>query len=76
MTVGIRRIALATRTCSRAVPAVIEQHHDNQCASDFTSTHQRIAPTASNSPIRSSNSHSDCADNPAAAQIRPAIRFA
>ena len=53
--VGIRRNARATRTCSRAVPGVIEHDHDNQCANDFTSTHHRIASAASNSPISSSS---------------------
>ena len=75
-TVDILGSALATRTCSRAVPGDIEQHHDNQCANDFTSFHHRIPFAASNSPINSINRQSDRADTLAAAQIRPAITSA
>jgi hypothetical protein len=51
--VGIRRKALAIRTCSRATPGVIEQHHDNQCARDLNPAQYRMAPAASNSPSSS-----------------------
>jgi glycosidase len=54
-TVGMPRKALATRTCSRATPGVIEQHHDSQCAKDLKSLQYRIAPIASNSPSSSNN---------------------
>lgn len=50
---GIRRKALATRTCSRATPGVIEQHHDSQCANDLNPVQYRIASKASNSPNNS-----------------------
>jgi hypothetical protein len=51
--VGIRLSALATRTCSRATPGVIEQHHDSQCANDLNPVQNRIALVASNSPNNS-----------------------
>jgi hypothetical protein len=67
--VGMRRSALATRTCSRATPGVIEQALANQWATDLKSVHNLMAPTASNSPINSNSWHCDCADTSAAAQI-------
>jgi len=69
---GIRRSALATRTCSRAAPGDIEQAHDSQCATDLTSVQNRIALLASNSPTNSNRVHVDRAVWAAAAQIRPA----
>jgi hypothetical protein len=70
--VGILGSALATRTCSLATPAVIEQHHDSQCAKDLKSVQYRIAPIASNSPTSSTNTYSDRLTSAAAAQILPA----
>jgi hypothetical protein len=70
--VGIRRKALATRTCSRATPGVIEHDQDSQCANDLKSFQYRIALTASNSPSSSSSTDWDRAASAAAAQIRPA----
>jgi hypothetical protein len=55
--VGIRCKALATRTCSRATPGVIEQHQDSQCANDLKSLQYRIAFIASNSPSNANNVH-------------------
>jgi hypothetical protein len=69
---GMRRNALATRTCSRATPGVIAQLQDNQCASDLKSFQYRMASRASNSPSSSNNTYWDRAASAAAALIRPA----
>jgi hypothetical protein len=70
--VGMRRRALATRTCSRATPGVMEQDHDSQCANDLNPVQCRNPPSASNSPNNSTNTNWQRAASAAAAQILPA----
>ena len=53
---GIPGRARATRTCSRAVPGVIEQAHANQWLVDFSPVYQSSPPRASKSPRVSSSS--------------------
>ena len=70
--VGMRRKAVATRTCSRATCGVIEHAHDNQSATDLKPVQCFNPPIASNSPINSNKMYCDLAVSAAAAQIRPA----
>ena len=72
--VGIRRNALAIRTCSRATPGVIAHDHDSQYANDLNPVQCFMPPIASNSLTNSNNKEMDLdrAVSAAAAQIRPA----
>ena len=74
---GMRRSALATRTCSRATPGVIEHAHESQCANDLKSFQYRIPfdgvefPQQLQQVILGPGRIGGCCADPARQPIRP-----